>query len=83
MRATDPRTVDAFHVLHEAGCAKLGIDPGRGSRNRMAKHLGVGAAQYSNASSGYRGSLELLARWAGQLGLTVIIPPEGPIRVEP
>jgi hypothetical protein len=78
----DPRTWSAFQALHQALCAQHAIEPGRGSQTRVAEALGLPVTSYSAVLAGERGSLELLVRWAGQIGLTVIIPPHGPIRFE-
>jgi hypothetical protein len=79
----DQRTWSAFQALHGHLCGQLGIAPGRGSQTRVALALGLTVSSYSAVLAGERGSLELLARWAGQQGLTVVIPPDGPIALEP
>jgi hypothetical protein len=78
----DQRTWSAFQALHLELCAKLSIAPGRGSQTRVAEALGWPVSSYSAVLAGQRGSLELLSNLAGKLQITVVIPPQGPIRFE-
>lgn len=71
---------EAFQAFHRSACATLGLDSEvRGAKTAVAKALEATPQQYSDALSGHRGSLELLVRWAGRLGLEINIRPKGPI----
>ena len=76
-----PPPSTAAGALHRAACTVLGIDPGRGSKTRVAAALGVSPSQYSDAW-GHRGSLETLTRWAGTLGLWTEVAPDGTVSFE-
>ena len=67
------------HPFHGAACAVLGLDPDAyGSQSAVADKLGVARSQYSGTVRRDRAaSLDLLCRWAGQLGMTVIVSPGG------
>lgn len=70
------------HDFHAAACRLLGLTPGRGSSKRVAEALGEPPATYSGITGPNPRwhSLNLLVRWAGRLGLQVVIEPQGEVR---
>ena len=75
-------TDTAAEAFHEAACGVLEIQPGHGSKTKVASALGVSPSQYSDAW-GHRGSLETLTKWAGRLGLWTQVAPDGDVSFEP
>ncbi len=69
------------HAFHAAACRRIGVDPeARGARAAVAEHLGIAWQSYTRSLD--RGSLDTLARWAGRLGIRVIVEPDGSVAYE-